>query len=201
MSPRTEETNLRIREEQRKKILDAAKKVFAHKGFASTKMTDIATAADVSYGLAYHYFTNKEEIFARLVESALQGTVNLIHYALERPGAPWDRLHWMASEMLMGMQRDPEFSIIVLQALTNDTVPRDIQEMARKQSDVIHDALKQLVVEGQAAGQVASGDPERLITIFFACLQGLSIGAFFRSYSPTSFSIPDVDSVLRILKP
>ncbi len=33
MSPRSEETNLRIREEQRERILKAARMIFAHKGF------------------------------------------------------------------------------------------------------------------------------------------------------------------------
>ena len=32
MSPRTEETNARIREEQKERILEAAKAIFAHKG-------------------------------------------------------------------------------------------------------------------------------------------------------------------------
>ena len=53
MSPRTEETNARIREEQRERILEAAKAIFAHKGFSDTKMTDIAAAAGVSYGLGF----------------------------------------------------------------------------------------------------------------------------------------------------
>ena len=59
MSPRTEESNQRIREEQRERILEAARMIFAHKGFTDTKMTDIAAAAGVSYGLAYHYFKDK----------------------------------------------------------------------------------------------------------------------------------------------
>ena len=73
MSPRTEETNARIREEQKERILEAAKVIFAHKGFSETKMSDIAAAANVSYGLAYHYFANKEAIFTNLLQYALQG--------------------------------------------------------------------------------------------------------------------------------
>lgn len=199
MSPRTEETNQRIREEQRKKILDAATKVFAHRGLAATKMTDIAAAAEVSYGLVYHYFTSKEEIFAQRVEFAMQGTLNLIRQALKQPGTPWDRIHWLVSGMLIGMRENPEVSMVVLQALTNDTVPQEVQEMARKQTQVIHDTLIQLIEEGQAAGQVVSEDAESLTTIFSACIQGLSVGAFSLDYSP--FSFPDPESVLRILKP
>jgi len=35
MSPRTEESNQRIREEQRERILEAARMIFAHKGFVT----------------------------------------------------------------------------------------------------------------------------------------------------------------------
>ncbi len=89
MSPRTEETNARIREEQKERILEAAKAIFAHKGFSDTKMTDIAAAAGVSYGLAYHYFKDKEEIFTKLVEEALSSAIALMQYAREIPGTPW----------------------------------------------------------------------------------------------------------------
>src|SRR5260370_13922919 len=44
MSPRTEEANQRIREEQKQRILAAATTLFAHRGFSDTKMTDIAAA-------------------------------------------------------------------------------------------------------------------------------------------------------------
>lgn len=80
--PRTEETNQRIRDEQKRRIMDAARTLFAHKGFSDTKMTDIAAAAGVSYGLAYHYFASKEELFIRLVEKALQGAGGLQEHSL-----------------------------------------------------------------------------------------------------------------------
>ena len=133
MSPRTEETNQHIREEQRERILEAAQKIFARKGFTDTKMTDIAAAAKISYGLAYHYFANKEEIFTRLVESALKSSTELLQYARQQPGTPWDRLHWLVTRILEGAQREPEAFMVILQAFTNDTVPREARKIARQQ--------------------------------------------------------------------
>lgn len=49
-------------------IIDAALKVFSTKGYASTRMADIAKEADMSYGLVYHYFKNKEKLFETIVE-------------------------------------------------------------------------------------------------------------------------------------
>lgn len=206
MSPRTEETNQRIREEQRERILKAARTVFAHKGFTDTKMTDIAAAAGVSYGLAYHYFKDKEEIFTRLVEEALNSSQALMQRAREQPGTPWERLHWMTSQMLEGAQRQPEAFMVVMQAFTNDAVPHEARELAWRSSEVSLEMIKQLIVEGQAAGQVATGDPEHLTSVFGWSLQGMALGMGLLNHQPPDVSklpvtsLPSPDDILRILK-
>jgi AcrR family transcriptional regulator len=206
MSPRTEESNQRIREEQRERILEAARMIFAHKGFTDTKMTDIAAAAGVSYGLAYHYFKDKEEIFTRLVEWALNGALGLMQQALEMPGTPWDRLHWFLSQSLQGVQEEPEAFMVVLQALTNDMVPQEAREIAWKQIEASEKAFKQLIIEGQAAGQVVAGNPDQLTTILAWCIQGMALNVGFLNHRPSSGSkylstgLPSADDILRILK-
>ena len=59
-----------------KVIFDAALKVFSTKGYASTRMADIAREADMSYGLVYHYFENKEKLFDAIVEDWWTGFYN-----------------------------------------------------------------------------------------------------------------------------
>ena len=198
MSPRTEETNARIREEQKERILEAAKVIFAHKGFSETKMSDIAAAANVSYGLAYHYFANKEDIFTSLLKDALQGALGLMQRARVQPGTPWERLRWLTSEILRGAQGEPEYEMLILQALTNTAVPRETHEMVLQESQLTHEALKQLIVEGQAAGEVVSGDPDLLTTAFEWCIQGMVFGLSYWRYEATH--LPDADTVLRLLK-
>lgn len=52
----------------REHILETALGLFATKGYADTTMRDIAAAADCSLGLAYRYFTRKEEMVLTLYE-------------------------------------------------------------------------------------------------------------------------------------
>lgn len=66
MSPRTKEQNEKIRRMRRREILDAARLVFAERGFHDTRMSDIAHAADVSQGTLYHYFRSKDDLFLAL---------------------------------------------------------------------------------------------------------------------------------------
>jgi len=49
-------------------IVDAALEVFRDRGYANTRMADIARRAGVSYGLVYHYFESKEVLFDVIVE-------------------------------------------------------------------------------------------------------------------------------------
>jgi AcrR family transcriptional regulator len=54
-------------ERSRKSILDAALKLFSHRGFRSTSIRDIAQEAEVSTGNVYHHFTDKDAIFEQLL--------------------------------------------------------------------------------------------------------------------------------------
>lgn len=48
--------------DRRREILRAAIEVFAKKGYYGCRIADVARAANVAYGLVYHYFKNKEEL-------------------------------------------------------------------------------------------------------------------------------------------
>src|SRR5262249_32283430 len=52
-------------------ILNAALDCFAERGFAATRMDDVAARAGVTKGTVYLYFENKEELFKALIRSEL----------------------------------------------------------------------------------------------------------------------------------
>lgn len=60
--PRTEQQNEAIRDATRTQILQNAMQLFAQKGYAHTTTRNIATAAGLSVGLMYHYFSSKETL-------------------------------------------------------------------------------------------------------------------------------------------
>ena len=67
--PRTPEQYEEIRNAKKKVILDAALKLFAEKGYASSSISCIAETANISKGLMYNYFTSKEELLKIIVLS------------------------------------------------------------------------------------------------------------------------------------
>src|SRR5205085_3655776 len=58
----------RKKEETKRKIFEAATRLFAHKGFESTTIEEIATEADVSKGTFFNYFPKKEAIIRYLFD-------------------------------------------------------------------------------------------------------------------------------------
>ncbi|MEC0242148.1 TetR/AcrR family transcriptional regulator [Paenibacillus dokdonensis] len=51
-------------------IVDAAKELFAAKGYAATSMADICSAAGCSRGGLYHHFESKEDLFVYLADQS-----------------------------------------------------------------------------------------------------------------------------------
>jgi AcrR family transcriptional regulator len=76
------------REQKRRELIDAALRVFVERGFAATKVADIASAAGVGKGTLYEYFSAKEELFFAVVEGVHARTVARVDEVLARTGSP-----------------------------------------------------------------------------------------------------------------
>src|SRR5690242_3855718 len=69
----------RKKEETKRKIFEAATKLFAAKGFDATTVDDIAAAADVSKGTFFNYFPKKEAIIRFLFDEWTEIAEGLVH--------------------------------------------------------------------------------------------------------------------------
>ena len=63
------DTPLDSSQETRDRILEAAAKVFASKGYHDTKVDDIVKDSQTSKGAFYFYFPSKQDIFLALVDT------------------------------------------------------------------------------------------------------------------------------------
>jgi AcrR family transcriptional regulator len=65
------------------KILEAAKKLFAEKGFDGARVDDIAENAGVNKALIYYYFKSKRDILEELVNGLIEELVKLSYGVIE----------------------------------------------------------------------------------------------------------------------
>ncbi|MCO5972784.1 TetR/AcrR family transcriptional regulator [Actinoallomurus soli] len=73
MSPRSARANQELREQSRRRILEAALTLFAERGFEGATISQIAERAGVARGLVSYYFPAKEELLHELLGQALDG--------------------------------------------------------------------------------------------------------------------------------
>ena len=69
-------------------IEQAARKLFAERGFHGTTLADITSAAGKSTAVFYRYYTDKEDLLAALAESFLRDIVTPSGLSLRLPDSP-----------------------------------------------------------------------------------------------------------------
>lgn len=69
-TPRSE----KVRATARARIMNAARALFAERGYDRTTMADIVRQAGTSIGNAYFYFSNKEDLLTSLMEEGVHAT-------------------------------------------------------------------------------------------------------------------------------
>lgn len=218
--PRSEAANRRIREAQRENILDAAKTVFARKGWAMT-ISDIAVAANVSQGLIYHYFANKEAVVCELLKQTLQADADLPGRIMQAGDTPTQRLEALIAGMLQPRRRQANPLEIAAQAakgaaatgnnlemmrrifsnLKEDSADAaDLRELLMNRFQTVRDTMIELIIEGQKRGEIARDAPDKLALMIFQCIQGLSTLAL---ENPEEYDkhYPYTDVIMRMLKP
>ncbi|WP_437291958.1 TetR/AcrR family transcriptional regulator [Sorangium sp. So ce406] len=195
MCPRSAEQFEQIKDERRRALLRAARAVFGRKGFAAAKIADIAAQAGISHGLVYHYYPEKESLFAATVEASAEGWEVLMALARAREGTPWERLVYVCGQMIAGLREEPEHLLMTVHVVAEDASPALSDLLRRFRLRVIAD-LEAMIQEGQRAGEVAQGPSAALTRALVAIIQGLAIN---RLVEPDA-ALPPLDVVLRILK-
>ena len=63
---------------KKSKILDAAASLFADRGYAGSRMDEIAKACGVSKSMLYHYFKKKEDVLADILQEHVSRLIESI---------------------------------------------------------------------------------------------------------------------------
>ncbi len=79
-------------ERTRRAILEAAEILFARKGFAGTRLEDVAGAVGIRRPSILYYFPDKAQLYDAVLSDVMGGLLDRIRGALEAPGALPDRI-------------------------------------------------------------------------------------------------------------
>src|SRR5919201_4117396 len=105
-------------EEKRQRLLGAAVRVFAAKGYHACRVGDIAEEAGVAYGLLYHYFPSKEAVLETIFRDTWTQMLDRIK-EVERSGEPADeQIRRVAALVLRTWKRDPDLVRVLVREVT-----------------------------------------------------------------------------------
>lgn len=199
MAPRKREQNEQMRAETLEKIKWAAMHVFAENGYHGTTMKQISAATGLSYGLVYHYYPSKEELFRNLVDMSLDASIGTIVPALEISGSAWEKLENLCKVMVEVSFRGEAalYFIIALQAMTQGRNIPGLMEHIQKRSSKHYETIIPIIAEAQASGQAATGNPATIAASFFAYVQGLTLLIFMQPEMEGQFTTGMLLNVLR----
>jgi AcrR family transcriptional regulator len=144
----------KVVEDRREQIIDAAMSVFAQKGFVKATNKDIAREAGITAGLIYHYFKNKEDLLAAVIETRtpLHVVANLPPQAFALP--PEQFFRFLIPQML-NLVEEQKF-IAVLRVVLSEVLHSDNQYFASLAPMIIQRILGFL--ERYLEAKIASGE-------------------------------------------
>ena len=153
-------------------IIDAAATLMYQRGVSVTSLDDVLAAADSGKSQLYHYFDNKADLVAAVIQRQLQ--LVLARQPRLQQIDSWDGIEAWAAEILQahsapgGPFACPLGTIAA--ELKNDETFRPLLDAAFRQWEA--PLARGLHVMQDRGELVADADPERLATAVIAALQG-----------------------------
>lgn len=111
------------------KIIRAATKVFAKKGFFNARISDIAKEAKVADGTIYLYFNNKFDILLSIFEQEIGSLIDQVNALLSQEDDPQKMLEIFITKHLFEMKKNRYLAeVIQIELRQTNKVIRDYRD-------------------------------------------------------------------------
>jgi AcrR family transcriptional regulator len=180
-------TRKETQERTRERLLSAAAKVFARRGYHGATVDEIASEAGFTIGALYSNFAGKEELFLALADRQVAQRANEIRAIAEAAEGDGDASDEAAAQFRTFLEADPDWPLLFYEFWSLSVRNPELQGELAKRRDVIRDALAETLerVAKQLSFKLRFPAPA-LATAIAASLNGL---AFERAASPNA--LPD----------
>ncbi|MFH0785831.1 MAG: TetR/AcrR family transcriptional regulator [Pseudomonadota bacterium] len=160
-------------ENKHSKIISAATKVFAKKGFFTARISDIAKEAKVADGTIYLYFNNKYDILLSVFEEEVGKIVKNTEILLSAECDPRKQLEIFVTQHLMAMKKN-RYLAEVIQIELRQT-HKVIKEYRDNKFSKYIGIIAEIIRNGQAAGVYRPDiKPDLAKRAFFGALDEIS---------------------------
>jgi len=158
---------------RREEILAAAEAEVTKRGFARTRVGDVAEALGVSTALIFYHFGTKEKLFAEALEHAVERDLDRLDEAVAKASDPVDGVRRMLQ--LWSPQGNANGWTVWVDAWAESLREPEMRAMSRRLDVRWKEALADQICRGNDAGLFRCEDPEGAAWRLSALLDGLAV--------------------------
>jgi AcrR family transcriptional regulator len=162
-------------EQTRRRIVTAAMRCVAEKGYSQASIREIAREAEVTSASLYHYFPNKSELLKATVKEIEETALPRLRAAGQRGADVIDRLESVLDESGKLIREHP-----YLAAFERATRAESAGYLRRSDPDrvgfkALHDIIADIVDDAVQCGRLADdSDPAGTVEVIYALTRGLT---------------------------
>jgi TetR/AcrR family fatty acid metabolism transcriptional regulator len=160
--------------DKRRRILDAAVRVFAEEGFYNAKVARIAELAGVADGTIYLYFKSKDDLLISLFEDRMDEVNARLRSVLAEPGSAVERLtRAVKLQFELVRQNQPMAEVISVELRQSS---KFIREYANPKFAEYLRLIAGCVADGQTRGELrANLSPQLVARSLFGALDEIAL--------------------------
>lgn len=171
------------RGEKRPRLVAAAAAVFAEKGYASTRVADIAGRAEVGKGTVYEYFSSKEELLFAVFESINENVIARMNAVLDEDEPTQERLFnllRLGSEVILEQSDIQPVVVDFWAASRGGGFEENYRKAVVASYTFYRNSIADFIRGGQQDGEFRRDiDPDALAATVVATIDGLGIQFYF----------------------
>ena len=171
-----EERKGREKKMRRQQIMDAAKKVFASKGFGGATVENITEEAELSPATLYLYFKNKDELFASLNLRMLEALIAKVENVRDKKMSPEKKIKALEKALYEVYLTDPLNVVNVLRFQSKERLRNLSPELASRIRDCTQKYMKaiaEIFEDGIKEGSFLDRHPAAFADIVWGLFAGL----------------------------
>jgi TetR/AcrR family fatty acid metabolism transcriptional regulator len=160
--------------DKRDRILDAATKVFAKKGFHATRVSEVAKAAGVADGTIYLYFKSKDELLVSLFEDRVEKLLSYMKDELPKQPTAAAKMRRVIELQLGLLEGERDLAEVITVIIRQSS--KLLKEYAAPKFVSYLDAVAKVISEGQASGEFRKDVSASIAArVTFGALDGVAL--------------------------
>lgn len=156
-------------EEKRSRILRAAIDVFAEKGYFNSRVSDVASRAEVADGTIYLYFKGKEDLLLTIFGGSMQQFLGLLRNDLEEEMDPAEKLARLIRLHLEANGADRNLAIVFQIEMRHSQ--KFMSLFSHRELGEYLELIREIVADGQGLGMFRTAvNPQLAAKLIFGML-------------------------------